>query len=960
MTITLVADNPLADGTYVNYAEVTQFEDGAGNVETDVDSDTDLGAGNDPNEIDDDISNGSADHDDLDPETVDVGQRYDVALQKSNGSPSQILPGEDVSYTITVTNQSTADVTDVVVTDTIPAGFSLAAISAGTWSGGAGATGNTTTTIAGPIAPGGTAQVTLVLTANNPLAAGTYVNYAEVTQFEDDMGVVQPDDDSDADLGAGNDPNEVDDDISNGPDHDDLDPGTVDIGDVYDVALQKTNATPAAILPGETVTFTITVTNQSTADVTDIVVTDTIPTGFRLDASSAGTWSGGAGATGSTTTTLAGPIAPGGTDTVTITLLADNPLSAGNYTNYAEVTQFEDAGGVIQADVDSNADLGAGNDPDEIDDDISNASPDHDDLDPETVAVGDVFDMALQKTNATPSSINPGEDVTFTITVTNQSTADVTDVVVTDSIPTGFSLSATSAGTWSGGAGATGDVTTTLTGPIAPGGTDTVTITLTADAPLAAANYTNYAEITQFEDIGGNVQNDADSNVDLGAGNDPDEIDDDISNGSPDHDDLDPEMVSVGQNYDVALQKTNATPSSILPGEDVTFTITVTNQSTADVTDVVITDTIPTGFSLSALSAGTWSGGAGATGDVTTTLTGPIAPGGTGVVTIRLTADNPLAAGNYTNYAEVTQFEDTGGNVVADSDSDADLGAGNDLNEIDDDISNASADHDDLDPETVAVGDVFDVALQKTNATPTSILAGQDVTFTITVTNQSTVDVANVVVSDFIPTGFSLAAASAGTWSGGAGATGTTTTTLAGPIAPGANASVLITLTADNPLTAGDYTNYAEVTQFEDTGGNVQTDADSDTDLGPGNDPNEVNDDISNGPDHDDLDPETVTVADEYDVALQKTGATPNPILPGMTVTFTITVTNQSTAPVTDVVISDFIPVRLQPRRLERRHLERRRWSHRFDDDDPRRSDRRGRQRQRHHHPARQQPARTG
>ncbi|NES73136.1 MAG: DUF11 domain-containing protein, partial [Okeania sp. SIO2D1] len=52
---------------------------------------------------------------------------------------------------------------------------------------------------------------------------------------------------------------------------------------------------------------TITVTNQSTAAIRNVVVTDTIPTGFSLDASSAGTWSGGAGATGNVTTTIAGP-----------------------------------------------------------------------------------------------------------------------------------------------------------------------------------------------------------------------------------------------------------------------------------------------------------------------------------------------------------------------------------------------------------------------------------------------------------------------------------------------------------------------------------------------------------------------------------------------------------------------------------------------------------------------------
>ncbi|MEM1250256.1 MAG: SdrD B-like domain-containing protein, partial [Acidobacteriota bacterium] len=419
----------------------------------------------------------------------------------------------------------------------------------------------------------------------------------------------------------------------NGQDAGDDDNGdmTIDFGfiPIYDVALQKTNATPTSIVPGDAVTFSIVVTNQSGLPVTDVVVTDTIPTGFSLDAASAGTWSGGAGATGNVMTTLAGPIAAGGTDDVTITLRADDPFApgGGTYENYAEITEFRDAfDGTVQPDQDSDADLGAGNDPNEIDDDISNASADHDDLDPESVTVV-VYDVALQKTNATPSSIMPGDPVTFTITVTNQSTAPVTDIVITDTIPAGFSLDATSAGTWSGGAGATGLTTTTLSGPIAAGATDTVTITLVADTPLTDGSYTNYAEVTQFEDAGGTVQTDVDSDTDLGAGNDPNEIDDDIANGSADHDDLDPETVDVGQLWDVALQKSNGSPSSILPGEDVTFTITVTNQSTADVTDVVVTDTIPAGFTLAAARAATGGGGAGAPGVTTTTRPGPLAPG---------------------------------------------------------------------------------------------------------------------------------------------------------------------------------------------------------------------------------------------------------------------------------------------------------------------------------------------
>ena len=151
---------------------------------------------------------------------------------------------------------------------------------------------------------------------------------------------------------------------------------------------------------------------------------------------------------------------------------------------------------------------------------------------------------------------------------------------------------------------------------------------------------------------------------------------------------------------------------------------------------------------------------------------------------------------------------------------------------------------------------------------------------------------------------------------------------------------VTITLEADDPITAGSFTNYAEVTAFTDDGGTPQTDVDSDTDLGAGNDPNEIDDDISNGPDHDDLDPGTIEIADVYDLALQKTSATPASILPGRH---------------GDLHDHRHQPVDrrrhrrrhhrhhpdgLQPRRRERRHLERRCRSHRQRHDDARRTDR--------------------
>jgi len=106
-------------------------------------------------------------------------------------------------------------------------------------------------------------------------------------------------------------------------------------------------------------------------------------------------------------------------------------------------------------------------------------------------------------------------------------------------------------------------------------------------------------------------------------------------------------------------------------------------------------------------------------------------------------------------------------------------------------------------------------------------------------------------------------------------------------------------------------TNYAEVTSFTDTNGNPQVDIDSETDLGYGGDASET-DNVTDGTggDHDDLDPDPVTVI-EYDLALFKTGAMPNPTVAGSDVTFTITVVNQGDTPAHDaanIMVTEYPP----------------------------------------------------
>ncbi len=103
----------------------------------------------------------------------DDGPIADLSIAKTG--PSQVTVGQNVEYTITVTNSGPQDASNVVVTDVIPTGttFVSATASQGSCSG-------TTTVVCnlGAIANGGTATISLIVTA--PPTPITFTNTATV------------------------------------------------------------------------------------------------------------------------------------------------------------------------------------------------------------------------------------------------------------------------------------------------------------------------------------------------------------------------------------------------------------------------------------------------------------------------------------------------------------------------------------------------------------------------------------------------------------------------------------------------------------------------------------------------------------------------------------------------------------------------------------------------------------
>jgi len=103
------------------------------------------------------------------------------------------------------------------------------------------------------------------------------------------------------------------------------------------------------------------------------------------------------------------------------------------------------------------------------------------------------------------------------------------------------------------------------------------------------------------------------------------------------------------------------------------------------------------------------------------------------VISIILTVTPSATAGNLTNTAEISDFEDVNGDHPPDTDSTPDDDPNNDGPADDNSTDGSNGDEDDSDPATVPVA-VFDLALTKalspTQSTPVTI--GDDVTYVVT------------------------------------------------------------------------------------------------------------------------------------------------------------------------------------------------------------------------------------
>ena len=304
-----------------------------------------------------------------------------------------------------------------------------------------------------------------------------------------------------------------------------------------DLSLAKTvnNAAPNV---GDTVTFTLTVTNAGPDAATGVAVTDRLPAGYTFTGDSGGgsynagtgVWSiGGLGAGASTSHVITATVNP-----------------TGPYTNAAQIT----AAGQIDPDSTPNNGIGNGED--------GEASV--------GVSPTGTADLSLSKlvNNPTP---NVGGTVVFTLTVTNAGPSAATGVAVSDLLPAGYTYSGDSgAGVYNGGTGLW------TVGSVAVGVSVSHAISVIVNP---AGPYTNTAQISAANEI------DPDSTPNNGIGKGED-------------DEASLATAPMGT-ADLSLTKVVDNPAPGFGGT-VVFTLTVANAGPSAATGVAVTDLLPAGF----------------------------------------------------------------------------------------------------------------------------------------------------------------------------------------------------------------------------------------------------------------------------------------------------------------------------------------------------------------------------
>ena len=468
-------------------------------------------------------------------------------------------PGSVVGYTVTITDSGQTTYSGAVVTDDL-----TGVLNDAVYNGDALATAGSVSyaapvlTWTGSLAPGASATITYSVTVNNPDTGGkVLIN----TVASSAVGSTCP-------PGTTSSPCQI----------------TIPVLTPA-LTIVKTASTATAA-PGQTVTYTITVTDSGQTPYTGATLTDPLA-GVLDDA----TYNNDAAATAGSVSyaspnlTWTGNLVLGGTATITYSVTVNNPDTGNGIL----------AGTITSPTVGSTCPVG--------------------NLRPRCTATVDVSGLTIVNTASTPVT-TPGGVVGYTITATNSGQATLTGATLTANF-----VPALDDGTYNGDATATtGTVTLASAGS---------TLTWTGNLAVGAAVTISFSVTVNNPDTGDKTLTNTVASATPGST---------CPSGS-----ANPACTAVTTVLIPGLTIANtASTSTPVPGSVVGYTLTITNTGQTAYTGATVTDTITPMLDDAAYNddANATAGGVSYAGGVLT-WTGTLAPGAAAVVTFSVTVDNP-------------------------------------------------------------------------------------------------------------------------------------------------------------------------------------------------------------------------------------------------------------------------------------------------------------------------------
>ncbi|WP_157078618.1 DUF11 domain-containing protein, partial [Methanobrevibacter filiformis] len=535
------------------------------------------------------VDNGS------DNETIIVSNNVNVSVVKVSNTTGSANIGDTVTYTITVSNNGSGNATGVFVTDVLNNTVLSFVSSNGSYDN------NTGVWTIGDLGAGESValSITVVIIGN-----GTVTNTASVSVDQNNTNT------------------------NNGSDNE-----TIDVSNNVNVSVVKVSNTTGAANIGDTVTYTITVSNNGSGNATGVFVTDLLNNTVLSFVGSNGSYDNNTGVW------TIGSLGAGESVALSITVVI---IGNGTVINTASVTVDQN---------NTNKDNGSDN---------------------ETINVSNNVNVSVVKVSNTTGSANIGDFITYTITVSNNGSGNATGVYVTDVLNATVLSFVGSNGSYDNvtGVWSIGDL----------GAGESVALSITV---VIIGN--------------GTVINTASVSVDQNNTN--------VDNGS------DNETINVSNNVNVSVVKVSNTTGTANIGDFITYTITVSNNGSGNATGVYVTDVL-------------------------------------NATVLSFVGSN----GSYDNVTGVWSIGDLGaGESVALSITVVIIGNGTVINtaSVSVDQNNTNVDNG-SDNETINVSNNVNVSVVKVSNTTGSANIGDFITYTITVSNNGFGNATGVYVTDVL------------------------------------------------------------------------------------------------------------------------------------------------------------------------------------------------------------------